>query len=170
MLIYFIKNKKYILWLLYDKFDLLIKPLIMPTNYYMFFLVALIPLIIGFVYYSPKVLGGPWMRVNGFTDADMEGGNMALTLGLSYLLSLFAAFLLSGIVIHQAGVVQMMSPAIAEAGSAAQQQFNELMSQYGTNHRNFGHGFLHGGFLTVFLILPIIAINAMFERFLIIKT
>ncbi len=105
----------------------------MPTNYYMFFLVALIPLAIGFVYYSPKVLGGPWMRVNGFTDADMEGGNMALTFGLSYLLSLFAAFLLSGIVIHQAGVLQMMSPAVAESGSAAQQQFNELMAQYGTH-------------------------------------
>jgi len=33
-----------------------------------------------------------------------------------------------------------------------------------TSHRSFGHGFLHGGFLTVFLILPIIAINAIFER------
>lgn len=136
----------------------------MPTNYYLFFIAALIPLLVGSIYYNPKVLGGPWMRVNGFTDADMEGANMALTFGLSYVLSILAAFILSTLVIHQAGVIQMMSPAVAESGSAAQQQFNELMTQYGNSHRSFGHGFLHGGFLTVFLILPIIAVNAMFER------
>ncbi len=136
----------------------------MPTNFYMFFIAALIPLLVGAVYYHPKAIGGPWMRVNGFTDADMEGANMAIIFGVSYLMSFLAAFILSTLVIHQAGVVQMMSPAIAESGSVAQQQFNELMAQYGNDHRSFGHGFLHGGFLTVFLILPIITINTLFER------
>lgn len=136
----------------------------MPTNFYLFFITAFIPLAIGAIYYSPKVLGGAWMRVNGFTDSDMKGANMAVIFGLSYLLSILAGFFLSGVVIHQAGVVQMLSPSVMESGSAAQQQFNELMAQYGTSHRSFGHGFLHGGFITVFLILPIIAVNAMFER------
>ncbi|MEM1124805.1 MAG: DUF1761 domain-containing protein [Bacteroidota bacterium] len=50
------------------------------------------------------------------------------------------------------------------SGSAAQQQFNELMAQYGDHHRSFGHGALHGGIIALFAALPLIGINALFER------
>lgn len=136
----------------------------MPTNFYMFFVAAFIPLIIGYIYYNPKVLGNSWMRVNGFSDKDMENGNMLAIFGLTYLVSIMAAFFLASVVIHQGNVFQMMLPAAGETGSAAQQQFNSLMTQYGDAHRNFGHGFLHGSMTGLFLIMPIIAVNALFER------
>jgi len=136
----------------------------MPTNFWMFFVTALIPLLIGFIWYNPKVFGRTWMRVNGFVEKDLEGGNMAMILGLSFVFGVFISVALCTIVIHQTGVFQVMMPGIAESGSVAQQQFNDLMAQYGTAHRSFGHGALHGGFVVLIFVLPIIAINALFER------
>lgn len=136
----------------------------MPTNFWMFFVTALIPLLIGSIWYNPKVFGNTWMRVNGFNEEDMAGANMAVIFGFSFLFGVFISAAMSTIVIHQAGVLQVMMPGVAESGSAAQQQFADFMTQYGTAHRSFGHGALHGGFLVVILIFPIIAINALFER------
>lgn len=136
----------------------------MPDNYWMFFIAAFIPIVVGFVWYHPKVFGAAWMRLNGFSEEDLAGGNMGLILGLSFLLGTFLSFGLSGLVIHQGNVFQMMMPDIMESGSAAQAQFNELMAQYGTSHRGFGHGALHGGLAAVLFALPFIAINSLFER------
>jgi hypothetical protein len=136
----------------------------MPTNFYMFFVAALIPMIIGAVYYHPKLAGTAWMKTNGFTEDSLKEGNMGVILGISYVLSLLLAFALSGLVIHQSAVFQMMAPAVQEPGSSAAQQFNDLMSQYGNDHRSFKHGALHGVFTAIFLALPFIGINALFER------
>jgi len=129
----------------------------------MYFVAALIPLLVGAAYYSKALFGNAWMATNGFRESDLEGGNMALIFGLSYLLGVFLSFAMGGIVIHQTNVFQMMIPEALEAGPA-QQQFNDLMAQYGDHHRSFSHGALHGGVITLFFVLPIIAINALFER------
>ena len=136
----------------------------MPTNFYMFFVAAIIPMIVGAIYYNPKVVGNTWMKINGFTEESLKSGNMAVIFGVSYLFSLFLAFTMSGMVIHQGAVFQMMAPEVFESGSAAQQQFNELMTTYGMNHRSFSHGVLHGGFAAIMFALPLIGINALFER------
>jgi len=130
----------------------------------MLFVAAIIPMLIGAIYYSPMVAGKGWMKVNGFTDESMKGGSMAVIFGVSYLFSLFIAFILSGFVIHQAGVIQMVMPEALESGSAAQKTFNELMLTYGDHHRSFGHGAIHGILITVLFVLPIIGINGLFER------
>ncbi|MEM1124962.1 MAG: DUF1761 domain-containing protein [Bacteroidota bacterium] len=136
----------------------------MPENFYMFFIAAFIPMIVGAIYYHEKVVGGVWMRTNGFKASDLEGGNMAVILGSAYLLSVVGALALSGLVIHQGHVTQIMIPEVFESGSATQQQFNDFMAQYGNRYRTFGHGFLHGSILSIFFVLPIIGINALFER------
>ncbi len=66
---------------------------------------ALIPLIVGAVYYHPKVAGTAWMRANHFTEEDLKGANMGLTFGLSFVMSILLALLLQTIVIHQMGGV-----------------------------------------------------------------
>lgn len=54
---------------------------------------ALSTFLIGGLWYSPAVLGKPWMRENGFTEESLkEGRNMAKIFGLSFLLALIAAF------------------------------------------------------------------------------
>ncbi len=136
----------------------------MPDNFWIFFVSALIPLIIGAIWYHPKIFGSAWMRTNGFTEADLAGGNMVLIFGLSYLFGVLLSFGLSGLVIHQGNVFQMMMPDVMESGHAAQAQFNDLMAQYGTRHRSFGHGAIHGVLAAVVFALPLIGINALFER------
>lgn len=136
----------------------------MPTNFYMYFVAGLIPLLIGSIYYSPKVAGNAWMKTNKFTPESMQGANMPLIFGLTYLFSCFIAFMMGSFVIHQGGVFGMMYPEVLEAGSATQQHFNELMQQYGDNSRTFKHGVIHGIMTAVLFVAPIIAINALFER------
>lgn len=136
----------------------------MPTNWYWFLIVGLVPMIVGFVYYNKNTVGQAWMNVNGFKDEDLEGGNMAIIFGVSYLLSILMAFILSSFVIHQGGVFSMMVPDVMVSGSEVQNEFNALMVKYGENSRSFGHGAAHGLMILVFFVFPLITINALFER------
>ncbi len=137
----------------------------MPENFYILFLVALVPFLVGGVYYHPKVLGTAWMRANNFTTESLAGGNMLVIFAVSYIFGLFIAGTLLGMVIHQVGAYQMMSlPELEVPGSALSQQFNELMAQHGNNFRSFGHGALHGGMAAIMFALPVFGMNSLFER------
>lgn len=79
-----------------------------------FFLVsaiaALVPLIVGFVWYHPKVFGTAWLKINGFDEAKMkEGFNMPLVFGLTLVFGYLISFVLSGIVIHQMGFFSLQN-------------------------------------------------------------
>jgi hypothetical protein len=133
----------------------------------LFLLTALIPMVVGFIYYNPKVVGGAWMKVNGFTLEGMrEGSNMGLSLGLSYLLSVMLAFLLPSIVIHQSHLKSIVLgvDGLGVAGSEVQNLLDAFMTKYGTNFRTFKHGAFHGVIASLFFALPIVGINAIFER------
>jgi len=130
----------------------------------MFFITALIPILVGALYYSPMLAGNAWMKENNFSEEDLKGGNMVKILGLAYLCSFFISFMMSGFVIHQNGVAQTMMPAILESGSPAQAEFNNLMATYGDNYRTFGHGVIHGLMVAILFVFPVIATNSLFER------
>jgi hypothetical protein len=105
------------------------------------------------------------MKINGFTEESIKekNPNMIVTFVATYVFSVLASFLMSSIVIHQGAVFSMLYPDILEAGSSAQTTFNELMNTYGDRHRSFLHGAIHGGMISFFFVLPIIAINSLFE-------
>lgn len=124
---------------------------------------ALIPLIIGFIWYSKAVFGNTWIRVNRFTEADMKRGNMALVFGLTYLFSFMLAIALSSIVIHQLPMGGVISGA-PKPGTPEKAWYDNAMSLYGNNFRTFKHGMLHGAISSIFLALPILGIVALFER------
>ena len=42
-------------------------------------------LVVGFIWYNPKVFGGAWMKAAGMTDEQVKGGNMAKIFGLALL-------------------------------------------------------------------------------------
>jgi hypothetical protein len=138
----------------------------MTTNLIALFGAALIPLLVGAVWYSPKVFGNTWMRVAGKTQEELEGGNMAIIFGLTYVLAILLALGLSGMTNHQSGVLQLfaMHPDFAVEGSEIKNLFDSIMTQFGDRHRTFGHGALHGGIAAIIIGLPLIAINALFER------
>lgn len=136
----------------------------MPTNFYMYFVAALIPMIIGATYYHPKVFGNAWMKSNGFTLESLQGGNMPVIMGTAYLLSCVLALGLTGAVIHQINIPSLMMPEVMESGSAIQQEVSAFMAKYGDRHRTFTHGLAHGLASALFFALPVIGINAAFER------
>jgi hypothetical protein len=138
----------------------------MDINSYIFFVAALIPLATGFIWYHPKVFGNAWMKSAGLSEERVKGANMALIFGLTYIFSLLIAFVLSGITIHQFGLLSLMAdqPDVYNPDSPAGQELKELMDRYGDRYRTFGHGAFHGAIAGIFLAFPVIAVNALFER------
>lgn len=98
---------------------------------------TLIPTIIGFIYYNPKVVGTAWMNSLGFTEEDLKGGNMAVMM----VVSLVLAFLISFFLLN----------------------FNNGPGQEG-EFDTFKHGAFHGVFIGVVMAIPVLVTNGMFER------
>jgi hypothetical protein len=117
-------------------------------------------LVIGFMWYNPKVFGNAWMQAAGLTEEQIKGGNMVKILSLALLFSFMLAFLLTGIVIHQYGAISL----VGGDPSKALPSYAAFMADYGDAFRTYKHGALHGFISGLFLALPIIGINALFER------
>ncbi len=135
-------------------------------NYYVPFLAALIPMVIGAIYYSPALFGNTWMKASGMTEEKIKTGNMALIFGLAYFFSLMIAGILITFTIHQGNVEALFVGAEKFNISAAEAEafvtnFNE---KYGHLHRTFSHGCVHGGIVAMFLAFPLISIISLFER------
>ena len=132
----------------------------MEINFLALLAAACSTLVVGFVWYHPKVFGNAWMRETGLTKDKMEGSNMAVTFGVSVLYAFFIAFILQMLTIHQFGALGMIGgdPAVAKPSYA------EFMADYGSAYRTFKHGALHGFMTGLFLALPVIGVNALYER------
>ena len=133
----------------------------MEINFGILALAALIPMVVGFIWYNPKFLGTIWMNESGMTEEKMKSGNMPLIFGLSYVFSFFVSMGLMSIVIHQWGVFSLVGGDAAAFTSGTAQA---LMTEYGDGFRTFKHGALHGALTGIFIGLPIIATNALYER------
>ena len=127
---------------------------------------ALIPLIMGFIWYNPKVMGTVWMKETGLTEEKMQGANMPLIFILSFVFAMFIALIMTGMTIHQLGFQSLLinEPGFGEEGSEVMVMFQNFMDSYGTNFRTFKHGAFHGIIAGLLLAFPILATNAMFER------
>ena len=141
----------------------------MELNFIYAAVAALIPLLVGFIWYNPKIgFGNVWMKAADITEDKMKGANMALIFGLTYVFSLFIAVALMSITIHQMGTFStlMDEPGFRkmDPNADAVKYFNDFMANYGDRFRTFKHGALHGVIAGFMLALPILGINAMFER------
>ena len=137
----------------------------METNYLYLALAALVPMVMGFIWYGPMLFQKAWMKQMGFTEESLKGGNMALIFVLSYVFSFLVAFFLQFITIHQTGAFSsMLESGATELTGEALAFYEDFMAKYGNNYRTFKHGALHGAIGGVFFILPILATQAMFER------
>lgn len=57
---------------------------------------AVLAFVVGSVWYSPVLFSKTWQREVKLTDADIRAGNMALTFGSAFVLTLIGAVLLAG--------------------------------------------------------------------------
>ena len=137
----------------------------MKFNYLVLFITAVIPLFTGFFWYGP-LFKNAWMKEMNFTEESMKGANMGLIFGLSYVLGLIISVGLIPVVIHQIGIFSTLAgeSGFNEQSGEAYATFTSLMEQYGNRFRTFKHGAFHAGLLGFFIAMPILAIQAMFER------
>ncbi|MBR9922454.1 MAG: DUF1761 domain-containing protein [Bacteroidetes bacterium] len=122
---------------------------------------ALIPTVVGFIWYNPKVFGTVWMKAADMTEEKMQGANMGVIFGVSLVLSIMLAFITQSLVIHQ---VHLDSLFMGMEGAEATSQLEALKEQFDGSYRTFKHGALHGFIAGIFLALPILGTNALFER------
>ncbi len=135
-------------------------------NFLAVLLSALIPLLVGVIYYHPKVFGTIWMKSAGVSPDAQKKANMIIVFSKMILVSIPLAFLMQFLVIHQFHFFSMLAndPSIATLGSPLNTFFTETMSKYGMEFRTFKHGVFHGAFSGLLLALPIITINSLFEN------
>jgi len=121
---------------------------------------AVAALVIGAIWYNPKVFGNVWMRESGMTEEKMKGANMFKIFGLSLVFAGMLSILLMQLTIHQTGAMGMVGGDI----DTALPSFEAFMADYGNAFRTFKHGALHGTMFGIFGALPILGTIALFER------
>jgi hypothetical protein len=132
----------------------------MEINFLAILVAALVPLVMGFIWYNPKTFGNAWMRESGLTEESLKGGNMAVIFGLTFVFSFLLAFALQFLTIHQTGALGM----VGGDPSIALPSYEAFMADYSMAFRTFKHGALHGFLGGILFLFPVMAINALFER------
>jgi len=134
----------------------------MQINFAALFIAAIVTLVTGFIWYSPKVFGTIWMKENNLTQEELRKGNMLKIFGLTYVFSLMITMTLMSLTIHQSGAIGMVGgPPLIDS---AKPSFAAFMADYGMAYRTFKHGALHGFMSGLFFAFPLIGINGLFER------
>ena len=123
---------------------------------------ALSTLVVGFIWYNPKVFGSIWMRETGMTEENAKGANMVLVFGMTIFYSFLISFILQMLVIHQFGAYGMIGGDPSAEG--VKPSFAAFMADYGTNFRTFKHGALHGFMAGLLFALPVVGVGALYER------
>lgn len=132
----------------------------MQPNVWAMLVAALTSLVVGFIWYNPKVFGAAWMRETGITMDQEKKPNMAKMLGMTFIYAFLASFVISQLVIHQSGAfsatvgVKDVDPSVLK----------NYMNAYGTTYRTFKHGMLHGFIAGLFFALPVIGTGAIYEN------
>ncbi|WPR71748.1 DUF1761 domain-containing protein [Flavobacterium sp. NG2] len=132
----------------------------MEINFLVLLAAAASTLVVGFIWYNPKVFGTIWMKESGMTEEKMKGANMAFIFGMSVFYAFLIAMVIQMLSIHQWGAVSM----VGGDPSLAKPSFDAFMADYGTSFRTFKHGVFHGLLTGLFLAMPIIATNSLYER------
>lgn len=132
----------------------------MEINFTALLAAALLTLLVGFVWYHPKVFGTIWMKESGTTQEKIKESNMLLIFVVSFIYAFLISVILQYLTIHQFGALGM----IGGDTSIAKQSYAAFITDYGLAFRTFKHGALHGFLSGLFLAIPIIGTNAIYER------
>jgi len=84
------------------------------VNWIAVLLCAVSSLVLGGIWYSPMLFAKPWQRAAGLSDDQAKSGNMAMIFGLTFVLSLVAAYVFAMFLGRNFG----LGPAIGAGASA----------------------------------------------------
>lgn len=107
----------------------------MDANWIGILVAALSSLVVGFVWYNPKVFGKVWMDSIGMTMEDAQKGNMAVRF--------IIAFVLAGVIAHDLGM---------------------WASYHDPAEQTFLHGAFHAVLNCAKIALPVLIINAVYQQ------
>ena len=135
-------------------------------NFLVVLVAAIIPMILGMLWYSNTLFGKAWMKAAEVTQEKLRAGNMLVTFGTAFIFCILAAFILQFMVIHQFSVASVLAnePGISDPNSAISVYLIDFMDNYGNNFRTFKHGALHGFLAGVFFATPVIGMSSLFEQ------
>lgn len=133
----------------------------MEMNFLAMIVAAFVTLVVGFIWYHPKVFGTAWMHAAGLTEEELKKGNMIKIFGLTIILSFMMTGIVMALSVHQTGAYGMIGGTPTEDTLPS---FQVFMDDYGTKFRTFKHGALHGFIAGLFFALPMTAINGLFEH------
>jgi hypothetical protein len=103
---------------------------------------ALSTLVVGFLWYGP-LFGKAWMKETGITEEQAQKG-MPLRFGLSVILAFVA-------------VVFIYITSVVTGGEPGDPHGQEKFL-------TFGHGVVHGLIVSLFIVMPALVTNALFEQ------
>jgi hypothetical protein len=130
-------------------------------------LAALVNVIVGFIWYNPKTFGTVWMKEAGISPEKIKTMNMKVIFGAIIIFSLMLAITINMLVIHQTHIYSLAMNALSGTDEAAKAtanaDINAFLSKYGQEFKTFKHGAFHGFMSAIFIILPVIGTNALFE-------
>ena len=136
--------------------------MIIQPNPIMIFVAALVPVVIGFIWFNPSLFGKTLAH---------ESNSKVIVYGpldmiVNYIFGLLLSFSLLSYVNHQMAVMQLFysREGFNEPGSKALQDLEQVLRIVGDYHLSFGHGAIHGTMAAVMLLLPVIVAIALRER------
>lgn len=115
------------------------------VNYIAVIVAALIPSIMGAIYYGP-LFEKQWLSSIGKTKEEMEPSNMAVTYGLALLMAVLVSMSLKM-------TIELVHRDINSSGDL-------IFSSFHT----FGHGALHGAMICLTLVVPIVVSLSLFHK------
>ncbi len=133
------------------------------ANWFILPIAALLPLLLGFIWYHPNVFGTKLAQLNGETSIQKPSlGKIALI----YLFSFLLAYILTLMSVHQTAIFQLffMDPELANTNSQYNAFINDFMKTYGDRHRSFGHGMVHGAEAGLLFGLAFIGITSLMQN------
>ena len=132
----------------------------MNLNYFAFFLIAFIPLIIGYYWYHPNSFISKYSKIK-FTNFKEISAAKILML---FLLSLTLVYGYINLIIHQMGFYELFFTDIMLGNQESEKIVTEFLGKYGDKHRHFGHGVFHGIINAVVFALPFVTISAILDN------
>ncbi|MEM9819630.1 MAG: DUF1761 domain-containing protein [Bacteroidota bacterium] len=133
------------------------------ANWFIIPIAGLLPLILGYIWYHPNVLGTKLAQING---APIEGKRSIGRVALIYLFGILLAYVLTLMSIHQVAIYQLffMDPDLSNSNSEYNLYINEFMEKYGNRHRSFIHGVVHGTEAGLIFSLALIGITTLLQN------
>jgi UDP-N-acetylmuramyl pentapeptide phosphotransferase/UDP-N-acetylglucosamine-1-phosphate transferase len=106
------------------------------VNWLSMIIAALIPIVMGFIWYHKALFGKAWMASIGMTEEKAKTGNMPVMFGVTIIMSFFLALFL----------INNVNPPGQEG------EFD-----------TFKHGAFHGALIGFLVAMPLIVTNGLFE-------